>query len=172
MANTQKISGAKIVPSLWYVDDAEGAARFYASVFPDSRVTSVSDLPAESPSGPAGSVKIVDFTLFGQPFMAMKAGPLDQFNHSISFTVNCEDQAEIDRYWDALGKGGSFEPCGWLKDRYGVSWQIVPVALREMMKDKDRNRARRVAEAMLKMKKIDLAALKKAYGETKVPERV
>ncbi|HXT69151.1 MAG TPA: VOC family protein [Vicinamibacterales bacterium] len=173
MSTPQNIQpGAKVVPSLWYVDNAEEAARFYASVFPDSRVTSVTDLPADSPSGPAGSVKIVEFTLFGQPFMAMKAGPLDQFNHSISFTVYCENQAEIDRYWNALGEGGTHEPCGWLKDRYGVSWQITPSVLREMIRDSDRSRAKRVAEAMLKMRKIDIAALERAYEGTKAPAHV
>jgi predicted 3-demethylubiquinone-9 3-methyltransferase (glyoxalase superfamily) len=173
MVSTQKISGnAKIVPSLWYVDNAEEAARFYASVFPNSSVDSVSSLPADSPSGPAGSVKVVEFTLAGQSFMAMSAGPLDPFNHAVSFTINCEDQAEVDRYWKALGEGGTIEECGWLKDKYGVSWQVMPVVLNEMLKDRDRSRAKRVAEAMLKMKKIDVAALKRAYDEAKIPERV
>jgi len=153
----------KITPHLWYAKEAEEAARFYASIFPDSRVTRVTPLPAASPSGPAGSVKLVEFTLFGQPFMAISAGPLDSFNHAISFVVNCDDQAEVDRYWDALSKGGSVEQCGWLKDRYGVSWQIVPTALGEMMTDPDRDKARRVAEAMLKMVKLDIAGLKRAY---------
>jgi predicted 3-demethylubiquinone-9 3-methyltransferase (glyoxalase superfamily) len=171
MSITHKVKpGAKIVPSLWYVDNAEEAARFYASVFPDSRVTSVWALPADSPSGPAGSVKVAEFTLFGHAFQAMSAGPLDPFNHAISFTVNCEDQAEIDKYWEALGEGGTIEECGWLKDKYGVSWQIVPVALGQMIKDSDRARAKRVAEAMLKMKKIDLAALERAYNGVRVPE--
>jgi predicted 3-demethylubiquinone-9 3-methyltransferase (glyoxalase superfamily) len=170
MANIQKVKpGAKIVPSLWYVDNAEEAARFYASVFPDSRVTSVTALPADSPSGPAGSVKVVEFTLAGQPFIAMSAGPFDPFNHAISFTVNCEDQAEVDRYWRALGEGGAIEECGWLKDRYGVSWQIVPVVLEEMLKDADRSRAKRVAEAMLTMKKIDIAGLERAYKGAGAP---
>jgi predicted 3-demethylubiquinone-9 3-methyltransferase (glyoxalase superfamily) len=126
-------------------------------------VDSVTPLPADSPSGPAGSVQIIEFTLAGQPFMAMQAGPLDPFNHAISFTINCADQAEVDRLWDALSKGGTIEQCGWLKDRYGVSWQIVPTALGEMMKDKDKEKARRVAEAMLKMVKLDIAGLRKAY---------
>src|SRR5215208_7030361 len=111
----------KITPSLWYNKEAEEAAKFYASIFPDSRVDRVTALPAESPSGPAGSVKVVEFTLFSQKFMAMSAGPLDQFNHSVSFTVNCKDQAEIDRYWNALLAGGKAEQCGWLKDKYGLS---------------------------------------------------
>src|SRR5213082_2640587 len=113
---------SKIFPHLWYAKEAEEAARFYASIFPDSRVDRVTPLPVDSPSGPAGSVKLVEFTLFGQPFMAMSAGPLDPFNHAISFVVNCDDQAELDRYWNALLEGGKAEACGWLKDRYGVSW--------------------------------------------------
>jgi len=155
---------SKITPFLWYSDKAEEAAKFYVSLFPNSRIDSVTAMPADSPSGPAGSVTVVEFTLAGQPFMAMAAGPLDEFNHSISLYVNCEDQAEIDRYWDALGKGGSYEPCGWLKDRYGVSWQIVPRVLMKMHKDKDRARASRATEAMLKMQKLDIAALERAYG--------
>jgi len=154
---------SKIVPSLWYSDKAVEAAKFYVSLLPDSRIDGVTDLPADSPSGPAGSVQLVEFTLSGQSFMAMNAGPFDPFNHAISFVINCADQAEIDRLWDALSKGGTIEQCGWLKDRYGVSWQIVPTVLGEMMKDSNRARAKRVAEAMLKMVKIDIAALKKAY---------
>jgi predicted 3-demethylubiquinone-9 3-methyltransferase (glyoxalase superfamily) len=107
---------AKIIPHLWYSSEAEEAARFYASVFPDSRVDRVTALPNDTPSGPLGSVKIVEFTLFGQPFMAISAGPLDAFTHSVSFVVNCDDQAEIDRYWNALLEGGQVEQCGWLKD--------------------------------------------------------
>jgi predicted 3-demethylubiquinone-9 3-methyltransferase (glyoxalase superfamily) len=154
---------AKIVPSLWYSDKAEEAARFYVSLLPESRIDRVFTLPADTPSGPEGSVQVVEFTLAGQPFMAFKAGPLDQFNHAISFTINCEDQAEIDRLWAALSEGGTVEQCGWLKDRYGVSWQIVPKVFGEMMKDKDRAKVRRVTQAMLKMVKYDIAALQKAY---------
>lgn len=154
---------AKIIPSLWYSEKAEEAARFYVSLLPDSRIDSVTALPADSPSGPAGSVQIVEFTLAGQPFMAMSAGPLDPFNHAISFVVNCADQAELDRLWEALSQGGTVEQCGWLKDRYGVSWQIVPAALGELMKDTDKAKVRRVAEAMLKMVKLDVAGLRRAY---------
>jgi predicted 3-demethylubiquinone-9 3-methyltransferase (glyoxalase superfamily) len=154
---------SKIVPHLWYSDKAEEAAAFYASVLPNSKVESVTPLPADSPSGPAGSVKVVEFTLMGQPFMAISAGPLDAFNHSISLMVQCDDQAEIDRLWLALSEGGKVERCGWLKDRYGLSWQIVPTVLGEMMKDSDRERAKRVAQAMLKMTKFDIDGLKKAY---------
>lgn len=154
----------KIFPCLWYAEKADEAAAFYASILPNSRLERVTALPADSPSGPAGSVKVVEFTLLGQPFMAISAGPLDPFNHSVSFTVECDDQKEIDRLWTALSEGGKIEQCGWLKDRYGLSWQIVPKALGEMMKDKDRTKAKRVAEAMLKMTKFDIAALKKAYA--------
>jgi predicted 3-demethylubiquinone-9 3-methyltransferase (glyoxalase superfamily) len=153
----------KITPHLWFVDNAEEAARFYASIFPDSRVDRVTPIPADTPSGPAGSVAVVEFTLFGQAFMAISAGPLDPFNHAISFVVNCANQAEVDRYWDALLDGGSAEQCGWLKDRYGVSWQIVPTALGEMMTDPDRAKAKRAAEATLKMVKLDIAGLRRAF---------
>jgi predicted 3-demethylubiquinone-9 3-methyltransferase (glyoxalase superfamily) len=156
----------KITPCLWYSKEAEEAAMFYAGIFPDSRVIRVTAMPSESPSGPAGSVKIVEFVLFGQPFIAVGAGPLDAFNHSVSFAVNCDDQAELDRYWNALIEGGSAEQCGWLKDRYGLCWQIVPTVLGEMMADPDRAKARRTADAMLKMVKLDIAALKAAHAGT------
>ena len=127
----------KIVPFLWYAEQAEEAAAFYVSIFPDSRIERVVALPVASPSGPAGWVKIVDFVLFGQSFTAMRAGPLDSFNHAISFVVHCDTQAEIDRYWNALLQGGSAEECGWLKDRFGVSWQIIPSVLIDMIADAD-----------------------------------
>jgi predicted 3-demethylubiquinone-9 3-methyltransferase (glyoxalase superfamily) len=137
----------KLVPHLWYSTEAEEAAA----------------LPADTPSGPAGSVKVVEFTLFGQPFQAISAGPLDQFNHSISFLVLCEDQAEIDRYWDAILKhGGKEEQCGWIRDKYGLCWQIVPAGFEDQMADPDREKARRVTEAMMKMVKLDIAALNAA----------
>ena len=158
-----------ITPTLWYSREAEEAAKFYASIFPNSRVDRVTALPADSPSGPAGSVKIVEFTLLGQPFEAFSAGPLDQFNHSISFSVRCDTQEEIDRYWDALLQGGTPEQCGWLKDRYGLSWQIVPKLLSTLMTDPDREKAKRVSEAMLKQVKFDIAELKRAAaGEARV----
>ena len=154
----------KIVPHLWYAKEAEEAAAFYASVFPDSRVVRVTSLPAESPSGPAGSVKVVEFELFGQPFMAITAGPLDDFNHAVSFVVNCDDQAEVDRYWNALlAAGGTAEQCGWLRDRFGLCWQIVPTVLGRLMTDPDRAKAKRAVEAMLKMVKLDAAALQAAF---------
>ena len=156
----------KIVPFLWYSKDAEEAAAFYTSIFPDSRITRVTTLPSESPSGPPGSVKIVEFTLSGQSFTAMTAGPLDPFNHAVSFVVNCDNQAEVDRYWSALLEGGSAEQCGWLKDKFGVSWQIIPTVLGEMMASSDRAKAKRAADAMLKMVKIDIAALQSAFAGT------
>ena len=153
----------KIVPFLWYSKEAEQAAAFYASIFPDSRVTRVTSMPSESPSGPPGSVKVVEFVLFGQSFTAMTAGQGEPFNHAISFTVNCEDQAEVDRYWNALLEGGNPEACGWLKDRYGVSWQITPTVLATMMADPDRAKAKRATDAMMKMVKIDIATLQAAF---------
>ena len=153
----------KITPFLWYAKEAEEAATFYASLFPDSRVLRVVTMPSESPSGPPGSVKVVDFVLCGQNFTAMSAGPLDPFNHAISFVVNCDDQAELDRYWNALlENGGTAEQCGWLRDRYGVSWQILPKQLAEMMNEPDRAKAKRVTVAMLQMVKIDIAGLQAA----------
>ena len=157
----------KITPFLWYSREAEEAAAFYASIFPDSSVTRVTALPSESPSGPPGSVKVVEFVLFGQPFIAMSAGPLDPFNHAVSFVVACDDQAELDRYWNALLEGGSPEQCGWLKDRYGLSWQIVPRVLGDMMASTDRAKAKRASDAMLKMVKLDIAALRAAFEGTK-----
>src|SRR3954467_11602187 len=155
---------SKIFPFLWYAKEAEEAARFYASIFPDSRVDRVTPLRSESPSGPPGSVKIVDFTLLGQRFQAMTAGPHHDFNDAISMVVLCDDQAELDRYWNALLQGGGREQaCGWLFDRYGLRWQIVPAALDEMMKATDAARSKRVSDALLKMIKIDIAALEKAY---------
>jgi predicted 3-demethylubiquinone-9 3-methyltransferase (glyoxalase superfamily) len=162
-----KKSPIKIKPFLWYNKEAEEAARFYASIFPDSRVDRVSALPTDSPSGPAGSVKVVEFTLFGQPFEAMSAGPLDPFNHAISFMVSCDTQAELDRYWNALLEGGGKpEECGWLKDRFGVLWQIVPSMLGDLMADPDQARGKRTADAMMKMVKLDIAALQAAHRGT------
>jgi predicted 3-demethylubiquinone-9 3-methyltransferase (glyoxalase superfamily) len=154
----------KIFPHLWYAKEAEEAARLYASIFPDSRVDRVTPLMSESPSGPPGSVKVVDFTLFGQRFQAMSAGPHHEFNDAISMVVLCDDQAELDRYWNALLEGGGQpQACGWLIDRFGVRWQIVPAALDEMMRDPDPARSKRVSDAFLQMIKLDLAALEQAY---------
>jgi predicted 3-demethylubiquinone-9 3-methyltransferase (glyoxalase superfamily) len=157
------MSKIKIAPFLWYVNQAEEAAAFYTSIFPDSRINKVFALQADSPSGPAGSVKVVDFTLFGEPYYAMGAGPFEPFNHAISLCIFCDDQAEIDKYYNALLEGGTAEPCGWLKDRYGLSWQITPAIWPEMMGNSDKAAARRAAEAMMKMQKFDIAALKKAF---------
>jgi predicted 3-demethylubiquinone-9 3-methyltransferase (glyoxalase superfamily) len=161
---TMATTKAKIRTFLWYAKDAEAAARFYASIFPDSRVDRVTAMQSESPSGPPGSVKIVDFTLFGQRFQAMTAGPHHDFNDAISLTVACDDQAELDRYWNAfLEDGGKPQACGWLIDRWGVRWQIVPAIFDEMMADEDPARSKRVTDAMMQMVKFDIAALEKAY---------
>jgi predicted 3-demethylubiquinone-9 3-methyltransferase (glyoxalase superfamily) len=163
MANVTKARD-KLIPFLWYAKEAEEAARFYASVFPDSRVNGVYALHSESPSGPPGTVKVVDFTLLGLHFQAMTAGPHDDFNDAISLMVMCDDQAEVDRYWDALlAQGGKPMACGWISDRYGLRWQIVPARLDEMMKDSNVERAKRVSDAMMTMVKLDLDALEKAY---------
>lgn len=155
----------RIVPFLWYTTQAEEAAKTYASIFPDSRVDNVAAMMSESPSGPPGTVKVVDFTLCGQAFRAMSAGPHDPFNDAISLMVECKDQAELDRYWNALIEGGG-KPvaCGWLNDRFGVRWQIVPAALQTWMSG-DPVRAKRVSDEVMKMVKLDIATLEKAYGE-------
>jgi len=153
----------KITLFLWYAKEAEEAALFYTSIFPDSRITRISTLPSESPSGPPESVKVVEFALFGQSFAAMSAGRMEPFNHAISLVVDCDDQPEVDRYWNALLQGGTPEACGWLRDRYGVSWQIVPRALFTMMADPDRAKAKRATDAMLKMVKLDLPTLQAAF---------
>lgn len=154
----------KITPFLWYSSQAEEAAAFYVSIFRDSRIDRVTSLPIETPSGPPGSVKVVEFTLFGQTFTAMSAGPMDPFNHAVSFVVHCADQAELDRYWNALLDGGVPEQCGWLRDRFGVAWQIVPAVFWDMMASADRTKARRVMEAMMQMVKFDIARLQEAFA--------
>lgn len=154
---------SKISPHLWYTENADEAAAFYASIFPDSRVVSVTALEADNPSGPAGSVKVVEFVLCGQTFLAISAGPHDPFNDAISLHVTCEDQAELDRYWNALIEGGGTPvACGWITDRYGVRWQISPRRLGELMKSEEPGVAKRVGEAMLKMVKFDIATLERA----------
>ena len=151
---------AKIFPHLWYAKEAEEAARFYASVFPDSRVDRVTAMQSETPSGPPGSVKVVDFTLLGQRFQALTAGPHHDFNDAISLVVECDDQEELDRYWDAIREnGGKPVACGWITDRWGVRWQIVPRMLTELLGDRDAARSKRVTDAMLKMVKLDIATL-------------
>ena len=158
----------KINPFLWYAREAEEAAKFYASVFPDSQVDRVTTLRSDSPSGPPGSVKVVDFTLFGQKFQAMTAGPHHEFNDAVSMVVRCDSQAELDRYWTALlDNGGQTQACGWLIDRYGLRWQIIPEVLSEMMADPDPARSKRVSDAMMKMVKLDVRELEKAYRAAK-----
>lgn len=147
---------------LWFADHAREAVAFYVAVVPNSAIERSTTMPADSPSGPAGSVEVIEFTLGGQSFTAIQAGPLDPFNHSFSIMVECDDQAEVDRIWAALLDGGQAEQCGWLRDRYGLSWQIVPRRLNELMADPDRAKAKRVAQAMLGMIKLDIAALERA----------
>jgi predicted 3-demethylubiquinone-9 3-methyltransferase (glyoxalase superfamily) len=154
----------KIAPCLWFDGQAEEAARFYTAIFPNSRIDKISRSPADNPSTPAGAVLTVDFTLDGSRFIALNGGPDFHFSEAISFSIDCEDQAEVDRYWDALIDGGG-EPsqCGWLKDRFGLSWQVVPRQLNEMFESPDREAAKRAMEAMLKMQKLDVAKLREAY---------
>ena len=152
----------KITQHLWFEKDMEAAVGFYVSQLPGSAIEWISTIPADNPSGPAGSVKIASFLLGDQRYMAIEAGPLDPFNHSFSIMVECDTQAEIDRLWDALKEGGATEQCGWLRDRWGLSWQIAPSKLGELMMDPDRAKAKRVTEAMLKMVKFDIAALEAA----------
>jgi predicted 3-demethylubiquinone-9 3-methyltransferase (glyoxalase superfamily) len=159
-----KHSKTKLVPNLWYAKDAEEAARFYARTFPDSSVDKVVTMPADSPSGPAGSVTIVELTVLGTPLVAMTAGPHHEFNDAISFAVHCESQAELDRYWNAiLENGGKPQACGWIIDRYGVRWQIVPSALGDLLAHSDRTKAKRATEEMLKQVKIDIAKIEAAF---------
>jgi predicted 3-demethylubiquinone-9 3-methyltransferase (glyoxalase superfamily) len=152
----------KVTQHLWFERDMEAAIGFYTSLIPGSSVQWVAPLAAETPSGPPGSVKIASFTLGDQRYMAIEAGPLDPFNHSFSIMVECETQGDLDRLWDALREGGSVEQCGWLKDRWGLSWQIAPARLGELMNDPDQDKARRVTEAMMKMVKLDIAGLEAA----------
>jgi predicted 3-demethylubiquinone-9 3-methyltransferase (glyoxalase superfamily) len=152
----------KVIQHLWFEKDMEAAIGLYTSLIPGSSLDWISALPANSPGGPAGSVRLASFTIGDQRYMAIEAGPLDPFNHSFSIMVECDDQAEVDRLWEALQEGGSVEQCGWLRDRFGLCWQIVPKRLGELMGDPDRQKARRVAEAMLKMNKFDIAGLEAA----------
>ena len=154
---------AKVFPCLWFDGKAEEAADFYVTLLPDSRIDNVWRSPAETPSGPAGMVLVVDFTLSGQQFQALNGGPDFKFNEAVSFVIDCDDQAEVDRLWDALiADGGEPGPCGWLKDRFGMSWQVVPRRLNELINDPDPERARRAMESMLRMGKIEVAELERA----------
>jgi predicted 3-demethylubiquinone-9 3-methyltransferase (glyoxalase superfamily) len=157
-----------IAPCLWFDKEAEEAAKFYTSVFENSRITKISRYGSEGQEihkQKPGTVMTVAFELDGHKFTALNGGPLFRFNEAISFQVHCETQEEVDYYWDKLGAGGdpNAHQCGWLKDKFGVSWQVVPVALLEMVADGDSPKSQRAMKAMLQMKKIDIAAMKKAY---------
>ncbi len=156
-----------ITPCLWFDDQAEEAANFYLSIFPDSKIVGISrysEAGKEIHGKPAGSVMTVSFELDGQKFTALNGGPMFQFNEAVSFQVHCETQDEVDHYWDKLSEGGDpkTQQCGWLKDKFGVSWQIVPKILEELMQGKDPAKPQRVMQALLQMKKLDIDALKQA----------
>jgi predicted 3-demethylubiquinone-9 3-methyltransferase (glyoxalase superfamily) len=153
----------KITPFLCFNDKAEEAIKFYTSIFKHSKIKSVARYGDAGP-GPKGSVMTANFLLEGQEFVALNGGPIFTFTPAISFVVNCRTQAEVDRLWDNLSAGGETGQCGWLKDKYGVSWQIVPTILVKLLSDRDPVKANRVMQAMLQMKKIDIAQLKQAYG--------
>jgi len=155
---------SKIAPCLWFESEAEEAANFYVARVPDSRIDRVQKNIMDIPAGKAGSVLIVEFTLAGQRFQALNGGTRFEYTHAISFSIDCADQAEVDQLWEALSDGGSVEQCGWLKDRYGVSWQIVPTILPKMLGDPDVKKAQRAMQAMMGMVKLDIAALQKAYA--------
>lgn len=155
----------KITPCLWFDDQAEEAANFYTSIFRNSKLGTVArydEAGAQVSGRPQGSVMTVSFELNGQKFIGLNGGPIFKFSEAVSFVVNCEDQAEVDYYWDKLSAGGTIQQCGWLKDKFGVSWQIVPSIMDEMMSDPDPAKSARVMQAMLQMVKLDIAALKKA----------
>lgn len=151
-----------LTPCLWFHGDAEAAAALYVSLLPDSRIDRLFRSPVDTPGGPAGSVLTVEFTLLGQRYLGMNGGPQAPFNEAVSFQIHCDTQAEVDRLWAALGAGGQELACGWLKDRWGLTWQIVPVRLEELLRDPDPARARRAMEAMMTMVKLDIAALERA----------
>jgi predicted 3-demethylubiquinone-9 3-methyltransferase (glyoxalase superfamily) len=150
-----------VTPFLWFDREAEEAANFYVSIFPNSKITEVSRYPETGPM-PAGTVMTVNFELDGKPFTALNAGPHFKFNEAISFVIHCKDQAEIDHYWEKLTAGGKEVQCGWLKDKYGLSWQVTPDRLLELNADPDKAKAGRVMAAMMKMVKIDIAKLEEA----------
>ncbi len=151
-----------ITPFLWFDTNAEEAVNFYTSIFKNSKIGNVSRYGDAGP-GPKGSVIVMNFSLNGQEFMALNGGPVYKFTEAISFVVNCENQEEVDHYWDKLSKGGKEIQCGWLKDKFGLSWQIVPTALGKLMADKDQQKANKVMMAMLKMTKIIIKDLEEAY---------
>ena len=159
----------RITPFLWFDGQAEEAAELYTSIFPNSRIVSVSrygDAGQDVTGGRPGSVMTVAFELDGQPFTALNGGPLFRFTEAVSFEISCETQADVDHFWDRLSKGGdpAAQQCGWLKDRFGLSWQVVPTALGRLLGDPDAERVRRVTEAFLAMKKLDIAALERAHA--------
>jgi predicted 3-demethylubiquinone-9 3-methyltransferase (glyoxalase superfamily) len=151
----------KIIPNLWFDTEAEEAADFYTTVFPNSRVVTKTHYPEDAPRE-AGMVMTVEFELDGQRFVGINGGPQFSFDEAVSFQVTCESQEELDYYWERLSEGGQEGPCGWLKDRFGLSWQVVPKGMDEVFADPDPERARRAMQAMLKMGKIDIAALRRA----------
>jgi len=160
----------KISTCLWFDGNAEEAARFYTAIFPNSRIDRIDVSPADTPSGPEGSVLTVSFNLDGRSFIALNGGPEFTFTEAISLSIDCADQAEVDRYWDALlADGGEPSVCGWLKDRFGLSWQVVPRQMTEMFNSTDRAAARRAMQAMLEMAKIDVAELERAYVGEAMP---
>lgn len=155
---------SKIAPCLWFDGEAEDAAKFYVSLLPDSKIETVQRNPIDSPAGKAGKVLVVEFSLAGQRFMALNGGTRFEYTPAVSFKIDCADQAEVDRLWDALSSnGGQVQRCGWVKDRYGVSWQIVPTVLPTYLGGTNREGARRAMQAMLSMVKLDAEALKRAY---------
>ncbi|MET9484492.1 VOC family protein [Streptomyces sp. NPDC006638] len=154
----------RITPNLWFDTQAEEAAGFYVSVFPNSKIENISYYGEAGP-GEAGTVLTVEFVLDGQEYLAINGGPQFTFDEAVSFAIDCADQAEIDYYWDKLSDGGEEGPCGWLKDRYGLSWQVVPAAMAELMSGPDQARAQRAMKAMFGMKKLDIAALYAAADE-------
>ncbi|MFE4496758.1 VOC family protein [Streptomyces niveus] len=155
----------KITPNLWFDGQAEPAAEFYIGIFPNSRITGITHYGEAGP-GPAGTVLTVEFELDGQTFIGINGGPQFTFDEAISFMIGCADQEEVDYYWDKLSDGGEEGPCGWLKDKYGLSWQVVPGGMVEMLNDPDQARGQRAMKAMLGMKKLDLAALRAAADGT------
>jgi predicted 3-demethylubiquinone-9 3-methyltransferase (glyoxalase superfamily) len=155
----------RITPCLWFNGKAEEAARFYTSLLPDSRIDSIARAPADYPAGQAGQVLLVEFTLGGQRFQALNGGPQFSFTEAISMSISCADQQEVDRLWDALATdGGKPVQCGWLRDRYGLSWQIVPEVLRRLMESGDAEQKARVFKAMMQMVKLDVAQLERAHA--------
>jgi len=155
----------KVSPCLWYDGDAEEAANFYVSLLPDSRVDRVVRSPSDYPSGKEGDVLTVEFTLAGRSFSGLNGGPEFRFTEAVSMSVGCEDQAEGDRLWEALSEGSpQIGPCGWIKDRWGLSWQIVPRRMFDMLASEDREASRRAMQAMMEMNKLDLPALQKAFA--------